>query len=254
MKKAMGLLLVPLCTVVMVSLFITPQPKIQHQDSSAFQLALQQAVNRLEGGGKLLLAGTATPAAAVEPIPTYDGGYTCETYDAAMMTCDPQAGCLEHTADPAGHTCVNEMYTCQVATCDTYDPMMETCDPNSADCAVPHTTEPAPFNHTCDGHTCDGAFTCDFTVDPRAMTCDAADYDCERPTFNVYEPTCDWMREECRINNPRACTAEQYETCDPSVPTCDASCATVDPNDPNCGTPVEQTTWGAVKAKYSKNQ
>jgi hypothetical protein len=250
MRKAMGLLLVPLCAVVVLSLLTAPQSRIQHQDSSAFKVALQQAVDRLEGGGKLLLAGTATPAAAIVPVVTYDGGYTCETYDVGRMTCDPAAGCLEHTADPQGHTCSNEMYTCQVATCDTYDPMMETCDPNNAACAVPHTSESAPFNHTCDGHTCDGAFTCDFTVDPRAMTCDAADVDCQAATFNVDQLTCNWMREECRENNPGHCTGEMYNTCDPSVPTCEAACATIDPNDPNCGTPVNRTTWGDVKAKY----
>jgi hypothetical protein len=251
-KKAIGLLLIPLCTVLVLSLLVTPQSRIQHQDSSAFGLALQRAVDRLEGGSKVLLAGTATPVAAMVPAATYDGAYTCDTYEPAMLTCDPAQGCAEHTMDAMAHTCSNEMYTCQVATCDTYDPQMVTCDPNGAECAVPHTSEPAAYNHTCDGHTCDGAFTCDFTVDPRALTCDAANVDCAGPTFNHNEVTCNPMQDECQLPFNQ-CTAQQYPTCEPGVATCDPgdpACATVDPSDPRCGTPVKQTTWGKVKAEY----
>jgi hypothetical protein len=129
-----------------------------------------------------------------------------------------------------------------------------TCDPNSAACGTPgglHTFEQAPYNHTCDGHTCDGAFTCDFTVDPRAETCDAADPQCHYTTFDAFMITCNPMKEECRINNPGHCTAEGYDTCDPTLPTCDpVNCATFDPNLPECGTPTEQTTWGGVKAIF----
>ncbi len=260
MKKAITLLLVPLCTVVLLSLLVTPQSRIQHQDSSAFKMALQQAVDRLEGGGKLLLAGTATPVAAagVQQEATYDGRYTCETYEPAYPTCDPgPAGCVDHTADPQGHTCWDELYTCQAVTCDTYDPLMVTCDPNNADCVFPHTSEPAAFNHTCEGHTCQGTFTCDFTVDPRAPTCDAADFDCQRPTFDAFVTTCDPMKPECSVNNSGHCTAQTYPTCDAAVPTCDpadATCVTLDPTDPNCTTPTKKTTWGAVKAKYAESQ
>jgi hypothetical protein len=218
---------------------------------------LQQAVYRLEGGGKMLLAGTATPVVAAPQQYTYDGRYTCETYDPAMYTCDAglpdcQTG-IEHTADPQSHTCSDEWYTCEVATCDTYDPLMVTCDPNDPCCTTcPHTQEPPPYNHTCDGHTCDGAFTCDFTVDPRALTCDAADVDCMIPTRDAFVITCNPMKPECRLENPDHCTAEGYPTCDPSQPTCDpVVCSTVDPNDPHCGTPVKKTTWGGIKAEYN---
>jgi hypothetical protein len=138
-----------------------------------------------------------------------------------------------------------------VATCDTYDPHMATCDPGAAECLVQHTTEGTPYNHTCDGHTCDGSFTCDFTLDPRALTCDAADDECISTTYDAFAITCNPMKEECRINNPGHCTAEGYNTCDPTAPTCDpATCSTIDPNEPGCATPIRHTTWGAVKAKY----
>ena len=257
MKKAITFFLASLCTVIVLSLFVTPQSRIQHQDSSAFKMALQQAVDRLEGGGKLLLAGTATPVAASPAQPTHDGRYTCETYDASLLTCDAQAGCADHTADPQGHTCRDEMYTCQAATCDTYDPLMATCDPNSAECAAPHTTEPAPYNHTCEGNTCDGAMTCDFTVDPRALTCDAADSHCRNFTFDAFMTTCDPMKDECRLNNPHHCTAESYPTCQAGTATCDPGdpvCTTLDPTNPECTTPVNKTTWGAVKAKYAESK
>jgi hypothetical protein len=135
---------------------------------------------------------------------------------------------------------------------------MVTCDPNDGVCNVPHTTEPAPYNHTCDGGTCDGHFTCDFTVDPRAETCDAADPLCQAThgpiTFNHYQPTCDPMNPGCRLNNPKHCTAQEpgaYLTCDPSVTTCDATagCETVDPVPP-CATPTKWTTWGQLKDLY----
>jgi len=61
MKKAIVFLLVPICAAFVLGLLVTPQTKVQHQDSSAFQVALQGAVDRLEGGGRVLLAGTATP-------------------------------------------------------------------------------------------------------------------------------------------------------------------------------------------------
>jgi hypothetical protein len=244
---------------LVLSLFVSPTPKIQHQDSSAFQTALQQAVSRLEGSGKVLLAGTATPAlAGGAQTATFDGAYTCQTYDIAINTCDPgRPECVVHTADPLGHTCVGGEYTCQMATCDTYDPSMPTCDPNKTECtgAAGHTFEPPPYNHTCEGHTCDGAFTCDFTVDPRAWTCDAADIDCLGETFDAFMETCNPMLPECQINNPHHCTAQAYDTCDPSVPTCELGnpdCETVDPQAPNCGTPVERTTWGKVKVKYAQ--
>lgn len=251
-RRAIGLLLAPLCAVVILSLLVTPQSKIQHQDSSAFGKALQQAVYRLEGGSKMLLAGTATPvlAAAAQQC-TFDGRYTCETYDPVMTTCDPGTGCIDHTAEPQGHTCSNEWYTCQIATCDTYDPQMATCDPNSAECCYPHTAEPEGMNHTCDGHTCDRAFTCDYTVDPRWPTCNAAYVDCTVPTRDAFVMTCNPMQEECRLENPDHCTSDMYPTCDPSQPTCDpVICETVDPNSPHCGTPVRQTTWGGVKAIF----
>lgn len=259
MKRAIGFLLSPICAVLLLSLLVTPQTKTDFEDSSAFQVALQQAVDRLEGGGKLLLAGTATPVAAKsEPVPTYDGRYTCETYDIALATCDPaMPGCLPHTSDPQGHTCIAGEYTCDLPTCETYDAQMFTCDPNAAACVWPHTTEPVPYNHTCDGHTCDGSFTCDFTVDPRALTCDAADPQCELATFNAFLPTCDPMRIDCRENNPHGyCTAQGYNTCELTTPTCDPGqpgCDTVDPGKPGCATPVKRTTWGQVKALHEQH-
>jgi hypothetical protein len=253
MKKAMGFFLGSICVVVLLGLLVTPQPRVQHQGSSAFDVALEQAVNRLEGGSKFLLGGAATPVDA-QLQPTFDGRYTCETYEAGLATCDP-AACGDHTTDPVGHTCVAGEYTCQAATCDTYDRQQLTCDPYNSACPGPgtHTTEAAPFNHTCDGHTCDGAFTCDFTVDPREPTCDAADPNCHYTTFDAFQVTCDPMKEECRVNNPDHCTAEGYFTC--AVPiqiTCDPgdpACPTIDPAQ-GCATATEHTTWGQIKTLY----
>lgn len=257
-RRAIGFLLGPICAALLVSLLVTPQPRPHHEDSSAFQTALQQAVDRLESGGRLLLAGTATPVLAGVQQPTYDGRYTCDTYEVTMLTCDPAGGlCPAHTSDPQGHTCVAGEYTCDLPTCDTYDPQQLTCDTNDPACGGPalHTFEPPPYNHTCDSYTCDGHFTCDFTVDPRAETCDAADPMCMRTTFDAFIVTCNVMLPECRQNNPDACTALNYPTCTPGVPTCDPidpACATVDPSDPACWTPTETTTWGQVKAKYQQ--
>jgi hypothetical protein len=258
MKKVIGLLLAPVCVVFIFSLLAAPQPRIQHQDSSAFQAALQQAINRLEGGGKTLLGGTATPVQAGPMTPTYDGRYTCDTYNPAYPTCEPAVcNTYPHTADPAGHTCVAGEYTCQMATCDTYDPQQLTCDVyRNTQCGAPnqHTTEPIPYSHTCQGHTCDGTFTCDFTVDPRALTCDAATPECWTPTFEAFQVTCNPMLPECRMNNPKGhCTAENYPTCQPGAYTCDPAnpqCATIDPHTPGCATPTEHTTWGKVKERY----
>jgi hypothetical protein len=254
-KKAIVFLLVPICAAFVLGLLVTPQTKVQHQDSSAFQVALQGAVDRLEGGGNVLLAGTATPVHAAPQQPTFDGRYTCDTYEPIMTTCDPAQGCADHTQDPLGHTCVAEEYTCQQATCDTYDPRAFTCDPNLAECNLPHTTEPTPYSHTCQGHTCDGSFTCDFTVDPRALTCDAADPLCESTTFNAFIPTCNPMLPECRLNNPGHCTAQGYHTCEPTAHTCDPAfpdCTTIDPSQPGCATPVEKTSWGQIKHLYGE--
>ena len=262
MKKAIGLLLGSVCTVFLISLLLAPQPKIQHQESSAFGLALNQAVQRLEGGGKLFLAGTATPVAAQQngTEPTFDGAYTCDTFQiAGAFTCDPgDPNCpgagLPHTADPEGHTCGVGLngYTCQFATCETYDPQAFTCDPFNPQCGPvpppPHTFEPPPYNHTCEGATCDGRFTCDFTADPRALTCDAASPQCIEFTFDFQHSSCDPVNPLCRHNNPKgACTAANYPTCDGVSPTCDV-------NDPTCTTATQRSTWGSVKSKYEKQE
>jgi len=118
-----------------------------------------------------------------------------------------------------------------------------------------HTVEPFPYNHTCDGHTCDGSFTCDFTLDPRAGTCDAADPACGFTTFDAFTPTCNPMLPECRINNPGHCTAENYPTCQMGFVTCDPAdpvCTTIDPAQPGCATPVEKTSWGQIKTLYGE--
>jgi hypothetical protein len=65
------------------------------------------------------------------------------------------------------------------------------------------------------------------------------------------------MKPECRLNNPGHCTAQQYPTCEAGIATCDPgdpACLTLDPADPNCTTPVNKTTWGAVKAKYAESE
>ncbi len=256
MKKVIALFLCPLCALLVVGLFAASQTKVQHQGSSAFNVALQQAVDRLEDGGKAVLAGTATPVQAAPLVPTYDGRYTCQTYDPAYTTCDRVQCNYQHTADPAGHTCVAGEYTCQMATCDTYDAQKYTCDVyKNPQCGAPnqHTTEPPPYNHTCQGHTCDGTFTCDFTLDPRALTCDAGNFECVHTTFDAFMVTCNPMLPECRMNNPGHCTAQTYPTCQAGVPTCDPgnpACATIDPSQPGCATPVEETTWGHIKARY----
>lgn len=260
MKKVIALLLGPVCALFIISLLAAPQLRVQHQGSTAFETGLQQAIERLEGGGKTFLAGTATPVQANPLTPTYDGRYTCDTYNPVYPTCDRQlpACNIAHTANPVGHTCVAGEYTCQMATCDTYDAQQYTCDVyKNAQCGSPgqHTTEPSPYSHTCQGHTCDGTFTCDFTVDPRALTCDAANPECWVPTFEAFAVTCNPMLPECRENNPKGhCTAENYPTCQLGTYTCDPvnpQCATIDPHTPGCATPTEQTTWGKVKARYA---
>jgi hypothetical protein len=245
-KNAIGLLLCSVLAVVLMAFLVQPRQKIQHDDSSAFQIALDQAIQRLEGGGAMLLAGTATPAHANPvPEPTYDGKYTCDTFDQAALTCDPAApGCsmagLPHTSDPAGHTCVGGAYTCEsFSTCDTYDMQALTCDVfRDPDCGIPgtHTCEPAPYNHTCQSVTCDGVYTCDLTVDPRAATCDAADPACATLTFDYAMATCNPMDPICRINNPGHCTSDAYYTCYSGPP--------------ECNNPVKKTTWGKLKHEY----
>jgi hypothetical protein len=278
LKKAIGFVLGPVCVVLLVSLLITPQTKSLHEDSSAFQVALDQAVARLEGGGKALLAGTATPVVAAPAECTWDpDSYTCDTYEpAGFFTCEPaqqtcDVSCIPpHTADPIGLTCKGgpPAYTCDFATCETYDMQVMTCDHNNPQCGPvetsdpppcepghQHTSEFAPYGHTCYGHTCDAGFTCDFTADPRAGTCDAADPLCQLPTFQHDVTTCDPMDPLCRMHNPKGyCTAANYpwgtcdgaQTCDPLEP----GCTTVDPQEPGCATPIERTTWGKVKSKY----
>jgi hypothetical protein len=200
-----------------------------------------------------MMNATAPPVVAQTSSATFDGRYTCDTYAPNFPTCQPGhpdcpfAG-VTHTADPNGHTC-RAQYTCQMATCQTYDSQAYTCDPNRPDCrpATGHTTEMPPYGHTCDGQTCDGSFTCDFTADPRGQTCDAADPLCQRPTFNAFEPTCNPMQLGCRHNNPGACTAQPTNptcsglppcgppTSDPRSVTCDAmQCYTVSPTQPTC--------------------
>ncbi|GEM_PF-2647917 len=274
MKKAISFLICSILIAAVASMFIAPQVHVQHQGSSAFKMALNQAVDRLENGGRIILAGTATPVAA-QVLPTYDGRYTCDTYNIpGTETCDaanPMCGISgAHTSDPMGHTCVVDAYTCQMSTCDTYDSQQFTCDANNADCtsaAGGHTTEPPPYNHTCDGNTCDGVFTCDFTVDPRAPTCDAANIDCVKTTIDYAMITCNPMRPECQVNNPEHCTAQTYPTCDNASPTCVFgaechyttkiydTCDGISPTcdgQPGCTNPVQRTDWGRIKHNYRK--
>jgi hypothetical protein len=210
-KKAIGILFCSLCAVVFLALIIAPHPKIQHQGSSAFDAALDAAVAKLEHGGTVILNRSATPAAAVPLQITSDNGYTCDA-----NTCDT--------------------YEAQYATCDRIDPI---CRGNG------HTFEPPPFNHTCEGYTCDGAHTCDVTADPRAETCDAANIDCTAPTFNNVVLTCNPMQQECRRNNPKGfCTAVNYPTCDGQSFTCNGVTG--------CTNPTEHTSWGKIKSKFEE--
>jgi hypothetical protein len=114
-------------------------------------------------------------------------------------------------------------------TCDVY---------KNPECGTPncHTTEPAPYNHTCEAVTCDGVYTCDLTVDPRSETCNAADPDCQAPTYQHDQATCNPMDMVCRFNNPGHCTADNYLTCYSGPPECD--------------TPVKHTNWGKIKNQY----
>ena len=49
MKRAIGYLFTLVIAMGVVALLAQPQSKVQHQESSAFDLALSQAVERLEG-------------------------------------------------------------------------------------------------------------------------------------------------------------------------------------------------------------
>lgn len=219
MRKRIAFLCGCFCVAVIFVVLATPEPKVHHAGSSAFTAALDAAVTRLEHGGRAVTGATAVVMNATAPAVVAQG---TQTYDA---------------------------YTCEAATCDTYNPQVPTCDAQNPACRPPggvHTTEPPPYNHTCEGQTCDGSFTCDFTADPRAPTCDAARTDCIHETFNAYVPTCDPLRPECRGNNPGACTVQAtYPTCsgaacppptsDPRSVTCDAHCGpTTDPGQPTC--------------------
>lgn len=187
-KKAIGTLICSLCTVILFALLIIPQSRVQHEDSSAFQMALNLVVERLEASGETILHSTATPVAAdILSVGTTENGYTCDT-----------------------------------PTCDTYDKYVITCDESKTECTgTGHTFEPKPYNHTCDGHTCDGKFTCDITADPRAETCNAQYAVCKEPTFNGVDATCNPLYQEFRQNNPKGfCTAVKYPTCDGDNPTC----------------------------------
>lgn len=211
MKKVIGVLLFSLCTVALLSLIFAPHSKIDHQSSSAFEAALNVAIDRLESGGRTIIVGSATPVAAAALQATYDNGYTCDA-----------------------------------ATCDTYDATYLTCDRINPTCAGNgHTYEPSPYNHTCEGYTCNAAHTCDFTADPRAETCDAANGECQQPTFNNNVVTCNPMQQECRKNNPNGfCTAVNYPTCDGVSFTCDGQTG--------CTNPTERTSWGKIKSKYQE--
>jgi len=186
--------------------------------------------------------------------PTYDGRYTCETYQGPGM---PRCIGVNHTIQAQGaYTCSSPAcmtYDAGRPTCDTnqpacrptYDPATLTCDASrmtcdgsSPNCHPRHTMEPPGSNVTCQtSHTCDKGFTCDLTSDPRAFTCDAANPQCQRATYNAFMATCNPLQIGCRINNPGACTTQFYETCQRGNPHC-----------PPVG--VEGTTWGKVKEKY----
>ena len=223
MQRVIAVLCGCCCVALLVTALTTPQPRVRHESSSAFTVALESAVGRLENGGRAALGATAVmmnataPAVVAQGTPTFEG------------------------------------YTCQTATCNTYNPQQPTCDRGNPMCLPPgatHTAEPPPYNHTCEGQTCDGSFTCDFTADPRSETCDAANTVCVRPTFSAYQPTCDPFQPDCRRNNPGACTVQ------PNNPTCSgAACpvytsdprsVTCDPATPGCGggpttDPLQQT-------------
>ena len=261
MRKLIQVLCACCCVAVVTAVLASRPVRIHHESSSAFPTALQAAVDRLENGGRAVMGATAVmmnataPAVVAQNSPvTFDGRYTCETYSPNFPTCQQGPACpfagLTHTADPNGHTC-RAQYTCQMVTCQTYDHQAMTCDPNQPICRPPtgHTTEPPPYGHTCDGQTCDGSFTCDFTADPRGSTCDAAHPLCQRPTFNAFEPTCNPMLPQCRYNNPGACTAQPMNptcsglppcgpmTSDPRSVTCDplvCSTPTSNPTQPTC--------------------
>src|SRR2546426_2612177 len=145
MQKVIAVLCGCCCVALLVTAVVSPRTRVHHEASSAYTAALDQAVERLEKGGRAVLGATAVMMNATEPAvtaqgaATSDGRYTCDTYNATQPTCQG-AVCPTHTADPNGHTC-RAAYTCQMATCQTYDPQSVTCDPNRADCAVQHTTE-----------------------------------------------------------------------------------------------------------------
>jgi hypothetical protein len=252
MQKVIAVLCGCCLVALTVTAVLTPQPKVHHADSTAYTAALSSAVDRLEHSNRTVLGATAillnaaAPAALAQGAPTFEG------------------------------------YTCQAPTCDTYNPQRPTCERTNPICSGSgvHTTEPPPYDHTCQGQTCDGSFTCDFTADPRAPTCDAANTSCQQPTFNAFQSTCDPLQPACRPNNPGACTAQPNNptcsgaacpthtsdprsvTCDASNPvcppltsnpgqvTCDPAFPTCDQSNPLCRVGASGTTWGKVKDSY----
>jgi len=237
MKKFIVVLLSCCCAVVLANLIATSQVRVNHQHSSAFNAALVSAVDRLENGARAAAGATAVMMNATAPGanaqvggPTFNGRYTCETYQGPNQ---PRCNGTEHTVESFRYTC----NTAPGATCQTYDVSQFTCDPNRPDCGGAHTTEPPPYNHTCQAVTCDGSHTCDFTVDPRALTCDRGN-ECSEVTLNSNHLTCDPTRPQCRGKNPLACTiqagctSDGAATCDPVAPGCGPY--TTDPRSATC--------------------
>lgn len=210
-KYVIALLVVPL---FLVGVLIVGPEKADHESSPAFSVALNNAINRLEGTA-IKATVAATPCAQAEafdlttdPI-TCDASPECENLTTDYRECytlDDQ----EATCDQATPTCNEEptchgRYTCDSRTTCDGGP---TCD-GAYTCWNSTCDEPG---QTCDGTpTCDGSAGCDFTVDG-THTCNGV------PTC---ESTCEgWPT--CEITCQGATCAGAF-TCEAAQATCDGS-------------------------------
>ena len=181
-RSVIALLLLPL---LVLCVFLAAPERDDHVNSPAFSVALNQAIDKLEG-----TAGRVTSAAT--PV--------------------ARAGALDYTTDPV--TCFATNPECQELTyderpCNTLDHGQPTCDHESP---------------TCDASpTCHGRYTCDYrTTCDGSSTCNA-DYTCWNSTCEEQNQTCDGETPTCDAGANCNFTTDGTHTCNGSA-TCDNTC------------------------------
>ena len=150
MRKAIVFALLVVVAAVVYLNFIDDADRSAHDASPAFQVMLDQAVDRLEGVPERITA-TAVAEAQAEPLATAE--YTCSDF----RTCDAIATC-DGSVQP---TCDGEI-TCDYSTCEGALTCTNTCEQYTIG----------------EGPTCDGSATCAEGPCPGW------------PTYDGFNPTC----------------------------------------------------------------